>query len=153
MAKALTALETSDFGSPITIGRPRFNEDGTRLLDGIIVSTWIFVTRSTSPGESPTLLSARFSTIRKRSRGNPSETRVCNASDRCRTLTTSSPAIRQIASDRSKAASTGSEYWAVPSITTWEKRARRARITFPIASPETGSAAGSTAAPYAQTWS
>ena len=98
-------FDTSEFGSSSTTGRPLFNEVGTKRLDGIIVSTWIFITRSTSPESSPTLLSARFKTIRKRSRGSPIVSSVSSAFDRCFTPTTSSPVTRQIASDRSKHAS------------------------------------------------
>ena len=51
---------TSESGSSKTTGRPLLRQVGTRRLDGIRVSTWSFITRSTSLGSRPTRLSARF---------------------------------------------------------------------------------------------
>ena len=101
--------ETSDCGSSSTTGRPLFSDVGTRRLDGIIASTWIFMTRSTSAASRPTFESARFSTTRKRSRGRPIVSSVSSAFDRCLTPTTSRPVTRQIMSDRSKHTSAESE--------------------------------------------
>ena len=101
--------DTSDFGSSSTTGRPLFSEVGTSRLDGIMASTWIFMTRSTSAASRPTLESARFSTTRNRSRGRPIVSSVSSALDRCFTPTTSRPVTRQIMSDRSKHTSAESE--------------------------------------------
>ena len=93
----------------MTTGRPLFSDVGTSRLDGIIASTWIFMTRSTSPESRPTLESARLSTTRNRSRGRPIVMRVSSALPRCFTPTTSRPVTRQIMSDRSKQTSAESE--------------------------------------------
>ncbi len=86
-----------------------FNEVGTSRLDGIMASTWIFMTRSTSLASRPTLESARFSTTRNRSRGNPIVIKVSRALPRCLTPTTSRPVTRQMMSLRSKHTSAESE--------------------------------------------
>ena len=101
--------ETSEVGSSSTTGRPLFSEVGTRRLDGIMASTWIFMTRSTSEASRPTFESARFSTTWNRSRGRPIDSSVSSAFDRCFTPTTSRPVTRQIASERSKHTSAESE--------------------------------------------
>ena len=101
--------DTSEVGSSSTTGRPLFSDVGTSRLDGIIASTWIFITRSTSDASRPTFESARFKTTRNRSRGRPIVRSVSSAFDRCFTPTTSRPVTKQIMSDRSKHTSAESE--------------------------------------------
>src|SRR5262245_26833499 len=118
------ASATLPRGSSSRTGLPLLTEMGTERDEGMVRSTEVPRTFSTSGRRRPTRESARFTTTRMRPGGKRSRSMVCMVSLRFLMLGTSSVASSAIASDSSKAASTWSVMAAGVSTTTWAKLER-----------------------------
>ncbi len=100
------AVLTGPRGSSRTIGTPRLIEAGTVSELGMFTAISALIAVTTSSGRSPTLVSARLSTMIRASFGLPIMSRVSMATRRFFTAGMSSVAMRTRLSERSIAART-----------------------------------------------